>query len=274
MCYTKAMIRAILSAVFCLALVATAGAEARPALVEGANNIRQDIRETRQEVRKNVQDAKQEVKQNVQEKKQEVKQNVEEKRKELKAQVEVKREEFKKAVETKREELKTKIDAEREALKAKLQSVKDERKKQAVTRIGEEVNKLNARTVEHFTGVLDKLAEVLGRISSRTDKGAERGLDVAAVRTAIASADTAIASARAAVTAQAGKTYAVTITTEDKLRTDVGATRKALHADLEKVRDAIVAAREAVHTAATTLAKIPHVNDATPALPVATPTTP
>ena len=172
-----------------------------------------------------------------------------------------KREEFRKMVDAKRDELKTKIDAERAALKDKLAKIRDERKKAAVERIAEEINRLNDNRVEHYLAVVEKLEKVLDNIVSRTDKAAGRGLDVAAVRTAIEAAKTAIAAAKTAIQAQSAKTYPVAVTTEDRLKADVGAARKALHADLLKVHEAVKAAREAVHKAATTLAQIPKVDD-------------
>ena len=96
---------------------------------------------------------------------------------------------------------------------------------------------------------------------SRTDKAADRGLDVASVRTAIDAAKTAIASAEASVKAQAGKTYKITVTTEVGLRAAVKAAHDALKADLRKVHDSVRLAYEAVRKAAVALAQIPKVDD-------------
>ena len=61
---------------------------------------------------------------------------------------------------------------------------------------------------------------------------------------------------------KAGKTYSFTVTTEDKLRSDVGAARQALHADLVAVREIVKAARDAVKSAAVALGQVPKVDEA------------
>jgi DNA repair exonuclease SbcCD ATPase subunit len=171
------------------------------------------------------------------------------------------RQEFKSSVETKRAELKAKIAEERDQLKSRLAKIRDERKKQTVEKISQRLEELNENRVAHFTEVLNKLDKTLERIISRTDKAASRGLDVSAVREAINTARTAIAAGRNAVNAQAAKVYQIGITTEERLRADVGAARQALHDDLVKVRDVVKAARDAVHNAAASLAKVPRVDE-------------
>ncbi|MBI4085895.1 MAG: hypothetical protein HY433_01465 [Candidatus Liptonbacteria bacterium] len=242
------MIKAVLSLLFSFVLVATTFAQQTTS--SAPSGVREESREIRREIRReNIQD---------------MRQNARERRAELKTQMQEKREEFKKTIEAKREELKNEIEARKEALKIRLKAIKDERKKLAVERIDDGLGKMNARMTAHFTDVLDKLADVLGRIVSRTDKAADGGLDVSAVRTAVTEAESAIASARSAVAAQAGKAYSITVTTEDTLRADVGGARKALHDDLKKVQDAVKAAREKVRKAATTLAQIPGVDQPAP----------
>jgi hypothetical protein len=114
---------------------------------------------------------------------------------------------------------------------------------------------------KHFSDVLSKLDDILGRISSRTDKAETNGRDVSAVKTAIADAKTAIAAARSAIEVQSKKTYDMTISAEDALRRDVSKAREALRNDLVKVREAVFAARDAAHKAATTLGQIQGVNE-------------
>ncbi len=69
------------------------------------------------------------------------------------------------------------------------------------------------------------------------------------------------AAARAAIEAQAGKTYSISVTTEQKLKEAAEAARKALHDDLNKVKEAVKAAHEAVRKAAVALAQIPRVDE-------------
>jgi DNA-binding PucR family transcriptional regulator len=149
----------------------------------------------------------------------------------------------------------------RERLLERLQQVKDQRKQQIVLRLDERFGKLNNTLTTHFNDVLGKLEKVLERIGTRADKAQSRGLNVSAVRTAIADAQKAIADAKTAVSAQTAKTYPITITTENKLREDVKKVRQSLFNDLRAARAAVVAARDAVHKAAVTLAQIPRVDE-------------
>ncbi|GEM_PF-2668702 len=231
-------------------LASLAGAQtSTPSRVE---EYRNGLKQVREQAQSEVKDIRTEAKQAVQ--------NLEEGARKA---IEEKRDAFQKELEVKRVEVKDKVEKAKTDLKERLSKIKDERKKQVVERIANQINELNARSMNHFSDVLDKLANVLGRISSRADKGAVRGLDVSSVRTAISASQTAISTARDAVKAQLGKTYSVlnATTTESGLKGVVGAAREALHTDLKKVEDAVKTARDAVHNAATTLAKIQGVDD-------------
>lgn len=179
---------------------------------------------------------------------------------ELRQRNQVAREEFRKRVGEERKELRERIQTKRQELKKKLEKIRDERKRKIVERIDKQLDELNERRLNHFSAVLDKLEKVLERIGSRADKASERG-DVSAVRKAIEEASLAIATSRSAIVAQSGKTYTLAINSEEGLRVDVGRSRQALYRDLKAVFDVVKAAREAVHKAATTLAKIPRVNE-------------
>jgi len=191
-----------------------------------------------------------------------VREEIKARRDELKSNIKGTRDEFKANIQERRAELKDLIQGKRETLKEQLQKVKDERKKAAVERIDARLDELNERIANHFSNVLDKLENVLERIASRADKAEEKGLDVAAVRTAIDSALKAIEASRTAVQTQAGKTYTITVSSENNLRVDVGEARQALHSDLVKVREMVKAAHDAVRQAAVILAQIPRVNEA------------
>jgi len=167
-----------------------------------------------------------------------------------------------------RQETKIKIDAQRALLQQKLKQIKDQVKQNTVLRISDRLTALNNLMVDHFLAVLTRLDTILNNIGSRVDKAQSAGLDVAAVRTAISDAQKAISASRNAVKVQAGKTYPITIittanatTTENNLKVDVGKARQVLHADLVAVRATVVAARDAVHKAATTLVQIQGIDD-------------
>ncbi len=160
-----------------------------------------------------------------------------------------------------RDEMKTKMEGYRKDLHDKLASMRDERKKNLVEHLDTRFGEIHDKFVEHFTKVLDRLDEILGRIQSRADKAAAAGKDVSPATKAIAAAKPLIDAARAKVQDFAGKTYPLNITTEDKLGPAVSASRKALHDDLEKVRDTIAAARKAVGEAAAALGSVPKVDE-------------
>lgn len=235
----------------------------REGMKQGREEMREEKKENkeeRKEVRKENKEEKKEMKEDakeeMKEKKEAMKQEMESRREELKQKMEEKREELKQRLEQKREELKDRIEVKREALKEKLKTIKDEHKKQVVEKIDKSLDELNDKMTKHFLDVLEKLENVLVKISERVDKAESEGFDASAVDTAVVSAQALIDSAKATVEAQAGKTYTLTVGTEDKLRIDVGKARQALHADLRAVYEIVKKAKEAVHAAAGTLAGI------------------
>ncbi|MBI2409556.1 hypothetical protein HYV30_00755 [Candidatus Kaiserbacteria bacterium] len=265
-------------------IVAVLLASAAPALaqtesVPQPNTVRpasdtQKVRELRQNVKTEAQTIRQDartelntVRQNAVQKAQEIQTQVKifraseveafrAKREEAQTKIQQVRSDAKARLETARTEVKTKIEAERTELKAKLEKIRDERKKQAVEKIDNQITALSERMSKHYVVLLDKLDGVLERIEARMTKAEANGRDVAPVKEAIAAAKTAIASARSAATVQTGKTYALAISTEANLRPDVGRARDALRTDLEALKKAVFAARDAVHSAATKLGQI------------------
>lgn len=223
----------------------------REEIKQGREEMRKEKKENKEEKKEMRKDAKEEMK----EKKETMKQEMKSRKEELKQNMEEKREELKQRLEHKREELKDKIEVKREELKEHLKTIKDERKKQVVEKIDKSLDALNDKMTKHFLNVLEKLEDILARISERTDKAENNGIDVSSVDTAITSAQAAIDSAKTAVETQAGKTYTLTIGIEDKLRVDVEKARKALHADLKTVYEIVKKARDAVHEAARAFAK-------------------
>lgn len=212
-------------------------------------------------VREPIRDIRQDVRQEVRDTRQNLKQEFEQKRAEAKNLMEQKKEEFRKTVEAKKAELKNRIETKKQQLKTNLAKIKDERKRQVVEKIDSQLDDLNKRQMDHFSQVLVQIEKVLDGVSSRASKAEANGRDISAVKSAVSEAQNLIAASRKAIEAQIGKTYTITITTENALRQDVGKARQALHADLTKVQEAVKAAREAVRKAATTLAQIPNVND-------------
>lgn len=225
-------------------------AKAREKALEEAKRIRE-------EAQNRVEALKTEMLDVVKQKREEFVKRVQEERQEFASQMEVRRAEFEKQI----QEQKAKI-AE-EALK-----IRDEKKKEIIMRVGENINEANVKTMEKFSSVLEKLESVLANIMTRADKAEAGGQDVSSIRTAGETAKNAISASRASIQTQAGKTYSFTVGSEDTVKSDVGTARDALRADLEIIKTSVQKAREAVHAVATTLAQIPNVNTydfATPA---------
>lgn len=225
--------------------------EIRNRLREGVQEFRQNVRTERTEFRTEINDLRNASKEELEKRKEEFKteanQNIEE---------------FKSRMEEVKAKAKEQIEAKRAEMKERLKLVRDEQKKNRVEKLEKQLNELNERTMDHFSNVLDKLEKVLVNIESRTDKVQARGWDVSGVRTMIIAAENAITEARTAVEAQSVKTYTPTISgDEGKLKIEVGQARQALHGDLVAVRGKVRLAYEAVRRVATTLAKVPGIDE-------------
>lgn len=204
--------------------------------------------------------AKQNIGQGIQAQKENALKLFQEQRKAAVKEMQEKKEQFQQEVQNRQEAIKTKIQQNKEQLREGLKKIKNEYKQQAVERVNNRFQDLNKIWTDHFVDVLNRLDQILDNIASRADKAEANGQDVSSVRTAISQAKDAISEARTAVVAQAGKVYTITITTEESLRQDVKNTREQIFIDLKNFRDKVKDARDAVHDAATTLAKIPNVN--------------
>ncbi len=152
-------------------------------------------------------------------------------------------------------EVKTMREEKRAEFAEKVKTIKDARKKATVERLNENLQKINEKTTEHFTTVLDKQDAIAVDIASRIAKIEAAGtasttasttVSVETMKADLAAAQTAIATARAAVVAQSAKVYSISITTEANLKIDVSTTRKALGDDLAAVRDLVKAAHDAL----------------------------
>lgn len=128
-----------------------------------------------------------------------------------------------------RMELKDDIKERRAIFKDNLKKIKDEKKKLIVEKLDVRFNEVNAKRTAQMTTHLDKMSEILTKVTGDT-----------------ASASLAIQTARDAVTAQSEKTYVVTISSEANLKMDVGKVRSQLEADLKSVNELVIAARKAV----------------------------
>lgn len=144
-------------------------------------------------------------------------------------------EERKEKMEVARAEMKTKEEARRAELKEKLKVVRSEAKVKLVTQIDAKLAATNERVTAGMTAQLTKLGDILVRVSENGGSAVD-----------VDAAKATIATAQAAVDVQVGKTYTISITSEEKLRADVGAVEKQMRSDLEAVQKLVKAAKEAV----------------------------
>lgn len=184
------------------------------------------------------------------------------KREAIKAEFEAKREEAKQMFEVRREEAKQMMETKREEFKKKLEVVRDERKKQIAGKLFEDLNKLNAKATDNMVKAVDQIEGVLNRILNRSEKASANGENITGVIAAGEAAKIAIREARAAIQTQAAKVYsAPTTTSETTLKSDLGGVRDVLRSDLGVIKTKVKSARDAVQSAAVSLAQIPKVDE-------------
>lgn len=152
--------------------------------------------------------------------------------------------------ETVREEYKQARADAREEFKEKLADLKDERKKKIVEKLDTRFAAVNKKATDRLTETLTKLGEIVTKLQTKVAEEKSAGKDTTEAQTAITAAQTVISNAKTAVITQAGKTYTITISTEDKLRLDVGSTVSTMHADLRTVHKLVTEAKQAVVKAA------------------------
>lgn len=157
------------------------------------------------------------------------------------------KEEFMKVVaeaQKKETERQKRIATEKTKLTERLSTVRDEKKRQILLHVQEQIQSLSDRMVFHFEAVLSQIRGLLARIEMMG-----RPTDTAEAQELIEKAKVAITVAADAIAVQQQKVYSVSFTGE-KLKDGAKATRETLHTDLKTVREKIVAAKEAVRAVA------------------------
>lgn len=221
------------------------------------NQIREEAEKIREEAQQRLENLTPEEAQTL---RQEIQQRMENLREDVQNRIEEVRKNFQDTLEAKREEIRKEIETKREALRERIQDFRDERKKEVASRVEDNLPKVNEVATNQMTKALDQMSEVLGRIMTRAESAANRGLDVSSVETEMNNASVAIATARAAVLAQASKVYTVTVSNEDNLKSDLGTVRQTLHDDIQATRQIVRNAHDALRKAATTLAQVPGIH--------------
>lgn len=137
-----------------------------------------------------------------------------------------------------KQQIKDRVQAKREAVatkraefKAKVQTIRDQKKKALVERIDAKLANANTKHTDRFTQVLNNLQTILDKMSEDTDK---------------TEGQAAIDAAKLAVENQAAKTYTITISTENSLRSDVGAVTSQFRLDLMATHKLVIDAKQAV----------------------------
>lgn len=146
--------------------------------------------------------------------------------------------------------------SKREAFQEKLATIKNEKKKEVVTRLDGNFTKINTNTTTRLLETITKFKAILSRITQKQQNLKTAGQDTALLEKAIETTTTKIALAESAITAQAQKEYVVTITTEKNLKINVSVTVKLLETDLKATRTTVTNAQSALRTTAMELEKL------------------
>ena len=134
------------------------------------------------------------------------------------------------------QEREAKIASKAAQLKTRLQNFKDQLKAQIVQRVSDNLNKINSNRVAAMNGNLQKMTAILDKLEGKTASSSAAATD----------ARNAIAEAEKAVTVQSEKDYTISVTTENKIRTDTKSVRDKLFKDLQSIKKIMIEAKQSV----------------------------
>lgn len=137
-------------------------------------------------------------------------------------------------------------------LSKKLAKFKDKVKAKRVENINANLNNINSRRTSQMQAVLQKIANILERIKTKTQDGASAGKDVTAINAGISNLEKEWAEADAAVKAQADKDYSIVVNTESTVKADASLARDSLRTDLQATHNQVVEAKQALAKALST----------------------
>lgn len=132
------------------------------------------------------------------------------------------------------------------AFMEKLATLKDTQKRTLVEKIDTRIGEVNQKRTTQMTKALMLMNKILTELTNKAVLAKTQGQDTTKLNLAISSAQTAVKSAETAVTTQAAKEYTITITTENALRTTVGATTRTLQTDLRNTHASVTNAKQKV----------------------------
>ena len=134
----------------------------------------------------------------------------------------------------------------KEELQTKLEEFRNQEKARIALRVSNNFGTINDNRVNAMTTHINRLQEILDKLTERVAVARANGKDTTEAETAIAAAQSAIDSAKAVVEAQAGKDYTITVTDESTVRSDAQEQRTALMEDLVTAHKSILSAKDAV----------------------------
>jgi len=168
---------------------------------------------------------------------------------------------FKKEIEATREEVKLKIEDMKASFKENISKIKDENKKISSEKIITIIQALNTKFTGQLSVKIDQIENVLVGIESRISKADTNGIDTSLAKAEVLKAKEAITIARDAINTQTSKIYTIGAVDESTLRSEMKKLRDSFGADIKTLNTKIKAAHTAVKNTATTLAKVPKVDD-------------
>lgn len=167
--------------------------------------------------------------------------------------------ELQNAIQEKKEELKIIREQKQEEFRLKLQEIKDTRKQKIVANLDRSYVNINNRWTTHFKNVLERLTKILDKVKIRAEnqKNSEALSLIDGIYKQIKLVETAVEE-------QAGKTYTIEITSEDKLGEAAKTVHSQLRNDLQELREQIKDIRESIHKVIQTLKQPGVTNQPTP----------
>ncbi len=132
---------------------------------------------------------------------------------------------------------------------AKKAELKDKKKEVVLSRVSDNLNKINKNFTDHLSKFLDKAAIILTKLEERVAKKATAGKDTTEAIAAIEEARFSLQTASDAVTKQAAKDYTISTATDETARTQANLQREQLRKDLGVVKDLANKAKKSVANA-------------------------
>jgi len=136
------------------------------------------------------------------------------------------------------------LEKAREQFRAQLQNIQDERKRQIISRIEQNLNNLNKKIVDQLSLRLERLESLLAKINSRAKKMEDEGLVVTEALAKIETAQANIGDIREILSQQAEKVYVPQIVSESGLGIAAGRSYQELRGDIKVINDKLVAVKK------------------------------